>query len=332
MRRTFKSLILVLYVLIISSINAESSSVFYKELNLIGGYSDTDGWVDKRVMLKNLIGSEYYRKFSGEQGDYLTFDLQARLTYDFSEDFKDAWAVEVHNAWIEYKLGLGKNLRLGHFDPSFGLEPILDTHGKLFQTLAHQNIGFKNDWGMGFRGFLWRYDYEISLQLGSGMDIKRKDGSFLFTQRIGKPQGSNFLYGFSLLYGRVLVSEDIHGSPSDMSMSDKAILKKRIGLDAQYTIRAILLKGELAYGKDDERNVLGTFIEADYTLPFFQALVLQLQGQIWQEKIENNSSTDMTLSLGASYSFTSNFTIRTAYFHNNDQDNQVFIQLYYFGI
>jgi len=318
MRIFLKFFILILFI--ISPISVKGESLFYKELILIGGYSDTEGWIGKKMMLKNSVGSEYYRKFSGEQGDYLTLDLQARLTYDFSADFQNAWDVEFHNAWIEYKLGFGKNLRFGHFDPSFGLEPILDTHGKLFQTLSHKNIGFKKDWGIGFRGFLGKYDYEASLQLGSGMDIEIEDGSFLFTQRLGKPQGSSFLYGISLLYGKVLKSEEMHNLTSGMAISDKTILKKRIGLDAQYTIRSFLFKGELAYGKNDEKNVLGTFLEIDYTLPFFQALVLQFQGQSWQEDLGNSGAKDITLSLGASYNFTSNLTLRTAYFHNNDED------------
>jgi hypothetical protein len=92
----------------------EPTGFFYKELNLIGGYSDNKGLVGKdRHMLKNSVGFEYFRKFSDQYGDHLTLDLQMRLSYDSLEKRHDAWAVEIHNAWLEYKLGIGKSLQLG---------------------------------------------------------------------------------------------------------------------------------------------------------------------------------------------------------------------------
>ena len=124
---------------------------FYKEAIIIGGYSVNDQWVDeKNRWPKNSVGFEYYKKFSDEYGDFLTLDLQMRMAYDSSEESPDAFGIEIHNAWLEYKLGLGKSIRFGHFDPAFGLEPVLDTHGTVLQTLAPKNIGFKKDWGVGF--------------------------------------------------------------------------------------------------------------------------------------------------------------------------------------
>jgi hypothetical protein len=327
MKTTFGILVCVFsfYIAISMPILAESNSIFYKELNLIGGYSDSNEWLSEAMMLKNSIGAEYFRKFSGEQGDYLTLDLQTRLVYDFSKDFKDAWGLEAHNAWLEYKLGLGYKLRVGHFDPYFGLEPNLDTHGTILQSLATKNIVFKSDWGAGFRWFYRYFDYDAALQLGSGMSIK-ENGNFLLTQRIGKPQENNLSYGLSLLYGKVLSD-----SMSEMGMSDKPILNNRIGLDAQYLIRSLQFKGEIAYGKNDKRDVLGLFAEADYTLPFLQTLELEAQLQSWQEEMINDNLMDSTLALGLSYKLTSKIALRTAYFHNIDKDKQVFIQFYYFG-
>ena len=80
------------------------------------------------------------------------------------------------NAWLDYKMGLGKTLRLGHFDPDFGLEPLLDTHATLLETLAKKNVGFKKDWGIGYRGSFSDYDYQLTAGLGSGMGIRYKDG------------------------------------------------------------------------------------------------------------------------------------------------------------
>jgi len=99
-----------------------------------------------------------------------------------------------------------ESIRAGHFDPAFGLEPVTDTHGTLLQTLAPKNIGFKKDWGIGYRGLLGKFDYQLAVQLGSGMGIRRKDGSYLLTGRISTPQTRDTQIGLSFLYGRTLVS------------------------------------------------------------------------------------------------------------------------------
>jgi hypothetical protein len=332
--KTFITIITCFMLLYALTTRAEGASVFYKELNLLDGYSDMDGFIDETMMQKNSIGAEYFRRFSGEQGDYLTLDLQSRLTYKPTIKFRDAWDIEVHNAWLEYKLGLGYKLRFGHFDPSFGLEPILDTHGTILQSLTMKNIGFKSDWGVSFRGTAKLFDYEASVQNGSGMKIKRNDGNFLITYRMGNPQDNNFVYGLSALYGKVLRDdmEDLLPSVmSDSEMSNMPILKKRIGVDFQYPYKSFLVKGEFAYGKNDKDNVLGSFIQLDYTFPFMQALLAEAQMQNWRSSMGSKSMLDTMISTCLSYKFNSKITARVAYLRTFDKDNQIFIQLYYFG-
>ncbi|MDP6685803.1 MAG: hypothetical protein QGI05_02500, partial [Candidatus Omnitrophota bacterium] len=242
--------ITLIFVFSVGIIYADEA-LFYKEVNIIGGYSDKDKWTGRSNSLTNSIGFEDYRKFSNEYGDYLTTDLQMRLSYDSLEDLQDAWGVEIHNAWLEYKLSYGYNLKLGHFDPAFGLEPVLDTHGKLFQTLAMKNIGFKKDWGVALKGSLPKFDYKVALQTGSGMSIRRKDESHLFTTRIGSPSGQDFQYGISFLYGEVLKTRGMSTFPKNNLLSDDAVTKSRVGLDGQYFIGPYTFKGEIAYGEDD---------------------------------------------------------------------------------
>lgn len=292
-------------------------ALLYKEFNLIGGRSDKRGWIDESLMLKNSVGAEYLRKFSNEYGDYMTINLQTRLTYD---PLENDWGLEVHNAWLEYNIKLGNKLRVGHFDPFYGLEPLLDTHGTLLQTLAHKNIGFKSDWGIGFRSFLKRLDYETAIQLGSGMKIKN-DGDFLFTQRIGISQRNNPTYGISLLYGKVNKDEGMHNNASDM---DEKTYKKRIGLDSQYQIRSALLKTELNYGKNSRDNVYGLFFEIEY--PILQSLKTQVQWQLFRQ----NKREDV-LSLGLAYKIIPKLTLATAYFHDFDNEKQIIMQIYYYG-
>ncbi len=313
-----------------------NESLFYKELNLIGGYSDRDHWVGKSNDLTNSVGFEDYRKFSNDYGDYLTTDLQLRLAYDSMSNSENAWGIQVHNAWLLYKFNSLAKLRLGHFDPAFGLEPQLDTHGTILQTLAMKDIGFKKDWGVGLEGSLSNFDYKTGLQLGSGMGIRREDGSFLVTTRIGTPTTQNFQYGISLLYGRVLETEDMKTIPQDKLLSDKAVLKKRIGLDSQYLFGSYLFKGEVAYGENDSKKVLGYLGEVDYTIPKYQSWELELQFQSWMNKLGESSSDDSTLTLGTSYKLNQNTTMRAAFSHDfnmmgQKEDNKILLQFYYFG-
>ncbi|MCX5669156.1 MAG: hypothetical protein NTX89_03440 [Candidatus Omnitrophica bacterium] len=313
-----------------------NESLFYKEINLIGGYSDREHWVGKSNDLTNGVGFEDYRKFSNAYGDYLTTDLQVRLAYDSMSNAHNAWGIQIHNAWFLYKMNYAAKLRIGHFDPAFGLEPLLDTHSTILQTLAMKDIGFKKDWGVGLEGSLPKFDYKLALQLGSGMGIRRRDGSFLFTSRIGTPTSQNFQYGISFLYGRVLETEDYKTIPQDKLLSDKAILKKRVGLDSQYLFGPYLFKGEVAYGENDSKKVLGYLGEVDYTIPKYQNWEWELQFQSWINKLGESSSADSTLTIGTTYKLNQNITLRAAFAHDlnmmgQKEENRFLLQFYYFG-
>ena len=329
MKIKFLCLLAVILAVILNKPAFADDSLFYKEANLIGGYSDRDHWVGKSSELVNSVGFEDYRKFSNDYGDYLTTDLQMRIGYDSLKDAEDAWGVQIHNAWLLYKVDYDKKLRLGHFDPAFGLEPQVDTHGTLLQTLAMKDIGFKKDWGVGLEGSLSRFDYKTALQLGSGMSIYRKDQSFLLTTRIGSPSTQNFQYGMSFLYGRVLEYAGIWTWPRERLQSNDAILKKRIGLDTQYIFGQYLFKGEVSYGKNDRNDVLGYLGEIDYTLPKYQNCEIELQFQ--------NFSDDSTLTLGASYKLNQSTTLRAAFSHDfnmsgQKEEDKFLVQFYFYGL
>jgi len=313
-----------------------SDLFFYKELNLIGGYSSRDHWIGKSSTLSNLVGFEYYQKFSSKYGDYLTADLQVRFAYDSSENFKDAWAFQIHNAWLEYKLGRGANVRVGHFDPAFGLEPVVDTHSTILQTLAIRDIGFKKDWGIALRGSLPEFDYDVAFQIGSGMSIRRIDGSFLVTARIGSVPVDNFEYGASLLCGKVLKTVGMGTFPKNHLVADKPIFKQRLGLDCRYSWYSYLFKGEVAYGTNDSKNVIGYLLEADYTAPRNPNWEAKVQFESWINNLKKKKTDDSTLSTSLSYKLNQKITLRAAYLHdfnlmNAESENKFLLQLYYYG-
>jgi hypothetical protein len=309
---------------------------FYREAVIIGGYSDNDKWIGKKgMMLKNSVGFEYYEKFSDEYGDFLTLDLQMRMAYDSKADSSEAFGLEVHNAWLEYKLGLGESVALGHFDPMFGLEPVLDTHGTLLQTLAHKNIGFKKDWGIAYKGLLGDYDYGIALQLGSGMGIRRKDGSFLLTGRIGTPQTKDTRAGLSFLYGQTLESSQSWTIPAPDLVSDKSTRKRRIGVDFQCPLWLFDFKAEAAAGDNDGTTVAGGLAEFGYTVPQQQNLKIKMQTLYWSGHWEEKNARDLTISPVIEYKISSTTTVRLGYFYDiyssSDEDKMIILQFYYFG-
>jgi len=313
-----------------------AEGAFYKELNLIGGYSDNKGLVGKDShMLKNSVGFEYFRKFSDQYGDYLTLDLQFRLTYDSLENRHDAWAIELHNAWLEYKLGIGKSLRVGHFEPAFGLEPVVDVHSSLLQTLASHTIGYTRDWGIGYKGLLGDFDFQFAAQIGSGMPLARTDGSYLLTTRIATPLKDETQLGLSLACGRTLNFEQDHTIPTPDLMDDKSTDKKLIGLDYRTPIGPFGFKGEIATGDKDGTTVGGGLAELSYTLPDNQNVTLKLQGSYWADNWGYSDKTDATIAPVITYKINNEWSMSAGYFHDLDamekKDRLIVLQLYYYG-
>jgi hypothetical protein len=310
--------------------------MFYGELNLLAGYSEKYEWIGEAPGgLKNSVGFEYFGKASNDYGDFLTWDLQVRLGYHTRLPSGERWGLEFHSAWLEYKLGLGKGIRAGHFSPAFGLEPGVDTHGTPFQTLAIQDIGFKKDWGVGYRGAVSIFDYSVALQLGSGVTIDRKDGSVLVTGRIGTPAGGVFEWGASVLAGRVLYSMPMRAIPRP-TVSDEATPKWRLGADAKYVWGAFLLMGEASFGKDEEQDVVGLLFQTDYTVPSTQALTAQFQARYWADDPGTAERSTATLAFGGSYALGPALTLRVVLLHDiekhgDNEDTRGYVQVYYFG-
>lgn len=312
---------------------------FYKEINFITGYSKNYDWLGKKgKTLRNAMGFEYFRTFSDQYGDYLKLNLQMRISYDSIAQSSDRFSVDVHNAWGEYKLALGEYLRFGHFDPAFGLEPDLDTHGTLLQTLAMKNIGYKKDWGLAYNGLLGDFDFEFAAQTGSGMPLHRKDNSLLMTTRISTPKRNPVVWGLSLLYGRTLKAEKARTLPATDFINDSALKKRKIGLDLQMPIGLFDFKGEVAVGNTEDKTDGGAMAQIEYTPPEIQDIKFKLQTIWWQNEWSDKQRTDLTISPIIQWQLNTEWTLRIGYFHDimadetRNEDRAVYLQLYFFGI
>ena len=306
------------------------------ELNLIGGYSGTNDWIGAVPGApRNSVGFEYFRRLSGERGDFLTIDVQARLSFEPESRTDNDWGVELHNAWVEHKLGLGKNIVVGHFSPAHGLEPVTDTHGTVLQTLAMWDVGFKKDWGAGYRGILGPFDLSVAGQLGSGMGIRTDDGSYLLTAQIWEPPGDGFRYGLSLLAGRVLPSRGGWTLPSP-DFAPGTVAKTRVSAAATVSRGSFDYAGELSAGWNEDDAVAGALLQVGYVLPSLQQLTLEAQGRLWADDLSGDDRRMTSVTAGGSYELTRGWTIRAYLSHDLEMpgdtgDTRAVLQAYYFG-
>ena len=136
--------------------------------------------------------------------------------------------------------------------------------------------------------------------------------------------------------GQVLESKRAATIPIAQLKSRNAVVKKRIGMDAQYSRGSWNYLSEISFGEDNDDQVGGIWLQAEYTFPDRQELKLQVQSQVWDPEI-NESQVDTMLGIGASYELSSSWTIRTGYFHDinrvdGNEDQLGVIQIYYLGL
>jgi hypothetical protein len=320
-------------LLLTANLAGAGASALSGELVLSGGYFSDGEWVTERSGAPaNAVGFEYYRKVGSERGDFLTIDVQARVSYDSSSPSGDRWGLEIHNAWAEYKLGLGRNIMLGHFAPGFGLEPVTDTHGTVLQTLAMWDLGFKKDWGAAYRGILGPFDLTVAGQLGTGMGIRTGEGSFLLTAQVWEPPGDDFRWGLSAAAGEVLPGAGRWTLP-EPRFAGSTVTRYRAGAAAELSSGSFLHRGEVSLGADDGNSVAGALTQSTYVPPSLQSIALEAQARAWTGDVGDADAAKVALTAGASWRAAGNWTLR-AYLHHDFHsggDTGVLVQAYYFG-
>jgi hypothetical protein len=320
------AVIILLYSLSISSLKAD----FYGELNLLGGYSDNEQIIDNSQSLKNAAGFEFFKKYSNSKGDYLTLDVQMRMLYDHNDE--DHYTYQIHNFWAEYKPGLGKSFRFGHFQPFFGLEQEIDTHSSIFQTNAMMDIGMKHDWGIAWTGFSGKYDYKIAAQAGLGMGFPAWDNNYLFTGRISRDFTADINAGISLMKSRIVISDKMQFLPSPARLA--ASRRSRIGFDLKYQWSAFKYLSEISYGANEGQQVLFTFQQVNYQPFTLEAWEFYLQSHFNVKSFAGPYVYSTLIGLGSDYRISEELQIKTAvmvYLAQEEiSDKQLFLQIYYF--
>jgi hypothetical protein len=338
--------IIILSIILFHSLSMADTgenSLFYYEMNMFQGFSEREGFFGRGNDSSKSIGIENFRKFSGDYGDWLTTDIQLRLAYNSDnvisdktigtgDPEKDALDLEIHNAYARFKLLYGRaDIWVGHYEPAFGHEPQLDTYSTLLQTMDMKNIGFKMDWGAGVRGVFTGWDYHLTATLGSGMGMHLK-GNYLFAGRIGLGETAltDYNLGLSVLYGDVVDTTD-----GRKLLSDNLTTKERIGIDAAYLYRSFHIKGEVDYGRDNDKEAAGTWVQASYTIPDYQKLHVDIQHENWFYNLSQREQYDSAITAGLSYKL--NGAIRLRFYGARDLhlsagllDSRIIIQYYYY--
>jgi len=304
-------------------------TLIYGEIYLLQTLSSGEDNFDS----KNSIGFEAYKKFSGEYGDWGEGDIQFRLQYSplktmivtpLHGNYTSIGQPVLHNAFLNFKGNFGRNnIKIGHFDVPFGLEPELDTHPTLLQTLHQNNFKFVKDWGISMNGQLDNIDYEIALTAGSGDDLILNRGNYLVSGRFTNPVDNQFRWGISGAFGNTL-------------REGESVNLWRTGFDMQYYYAQWTFKGELYGGETGGHTSFGVLGEVDYTFPG-EKLEMELQFQDSTNNIDLPDSHNTALILGLTYRLSPSWTFRTAYSHYFNEPSmdgsrdQIGIQFYYYG-
>jgi hypothetical protein len=304
-------------------------ATIYKEANLIIGYSENDDLVSESMTIKNSLGFEYFQRFANSQGDFLTLDIQPRFLYDFDSE---ELIFQQHNLWADFKLGLGRTLRVGHFQPVFGLENEIDTHSSVLQTNAMMNIGMKHDWGFGYKSFINNLDYNIALQSGLGMGLPEYDKNYLLTSRIRKNIQDELILGLSYLLGNVVISDAMQTIPTPEKVAE--MKKYRLGVDLQYEFYPFDLMSDISYGENNSDKVIYAFNKLNFK-PF--SLIdweFALQNHFQINDLDNSDKYFTSFGLGITYKISEAVKISLVGQNKmNDVevlDNQVFLHVNFF--
>lgn len=266
----------------------------------------------------NTIGFDLHKVFTDEHGDIGTLLLQLHIarrdnafpTPHHVED-DDDWEVEFHDFHFNLtRWGRGRtNFKIGRFAVPFGLEPNSETHLTLYQTIAHENLGLKKDWGFSINGQLPKFDYEVAITQASGHEIWNVGKNYAVAARIGTPSEKNLVLGLSAFHGQVMDEHRIHRwrsglremsrvdrvlgrTPDKGRGEDNLVRRTRFGIDVFWVNEQYTLKGELSVGRDFNQDVVNSLVEIDWRSAdeslhaYLQGIYLGQRGSGWDKDIE----------------------------------------------
>lgn len=254
------------------------------------------------------------KTFADKFGDRMILFLLVEAMHNFKEGIID-------QAYLQYKGPLGKwNITLGRYRLPYGLLPNYSTERLLITTIEDETIGICSDNGLQLSGVIGDFDYAISLSQGVGQAFKPINigNQGLISFRVGY-QGVDFEalgIGLSGLLGKIAPRID---------NEDRILNKRLLGVDLIKYWGQLALRGELSFGEESGKMLLGIFSGADYMiLPKVDLNTGYALVKIGEDRRRHS------LSVGLTYNIFPGFQMRTAWkFPINGGENELHIQTYY---
>ena len=287
------------------SLDVSSRTVSYEQSDL---QKDQQG---KQVGYTHVIGMDLHKVFSDNQGDVGTLVLQTYLTKldnqvqrpGFFEDENDSKLVyrimtfnyTRHSQWRP-------NIKLGHLELPYGLEHSLNTNGTLKGYQQGPNLGIKADWGMSLNKQHQNLEYEVSATTGGNQEIKRQDGSYVYSARIGTPRSGNQVIGASIY---------------ESSLANNK--RRRFALDAQYYWGLFAVYGQFDTGEDNQQDVHKAIIDLNWR-DTQEITTVYLQSFYLMKEVQSENQKKHTYTLGVQLDYRQQWDISAQY----QWDQQVF--------
>ena len=194
------------------------------------------------------------------------------------------WEPEIHTAYVNVRGMFGRlNVRVGHLEVPFGLEPVVDSHSTLVPSMAMVNVGAMQDWGLSLNGQLNALDYEIAATTGAGMSananpFERENGMYLISARTQPVSEDDTKIGVSALWGEMAPAHDDGGhAPSLRS-------ERRVGVDIRalhFVFNGVIeSRFEVSGGWRNGESVVS--IESTATRPFADVWKATASARLWR--------------------------------------------------
>ncbi|MFI5398343.1 MAG: hypothetical protein ACHQ9S_22630 [Candidatus Binatia bacterium] len=343
-----------------------NASGFYSARGVSLSGTGSSHWQPTDRIPRNYVGCEYIytvgdasplRRIFGPL-EFTTVDLNPHVEVDFNPPLAnpktrqdeptlnaDATSVDInsdnggrrvrlklvlHDFWLRFAPdGMERTtIRIGHFDIPYGINPIMAPRGGVFVMPPEiDDIGFKKDWGVGWKGPLGQYDYELAATTGTGLglhspqwfeDASRR--SFALSARLGAPTYWHFQYGLSGLYGKIPTIM------ADERLNDRAFERWRIGADVFYKWQEhTMFMSQVGYGENGDQlfdtgtghsKVLAAHVLVDHVPPWFQLVNFKVQAKTVFYDLDQSHSDRTNILFEVAYSLSDPVMLRLDYVHD----------------
>jgi hypothetical protein len=315
---------LLLFAALAGGLRAQSS-LFYLELQAVGGYSTASrsfelfSLTPEEAMQKPSIGFDFVKRIAGKKRDIGVLAVEARLAY--SQEGAHKLEPQLYNAFFRLKAGFA-DIWIGHSRPALGISYTLDPHAILLPIPVMLGFGYDRDWGAGLQhDFSWG-SVAASLTTGSGMPLYFRS-NFLAAARVsyGVLARDNYSLGFSLAGGNVLETMGY------TLLEEDPLAWRSASLDASFNWRDFESRAEVLYGRREGEDMALVFWRMGWNILEEGRLKAEVQPAL----LRKAGDWEYILGSGLTYLFNADLAGRLMILYDARQNTARFVvQLYYY--